>query len=230
MATRSSPRMFAATTSAWYLPVVVNGQMPVTSPMAQSPSPARSRSSTGIPVLAGGDADRLEPDAFDAWATTGGDEEAVTTDRGRRRSRGRSRRRLFVRRAALAPSTSSMPSRRRTSPSASPSGAGSLGSTCSATSTSTTSPPRRRTACAISTPTAPPPSTTSRRGTAVIPVTSRLVHTPSRSREARDGRDDRRGAVREDDVVGGVAVAGPPRPRPVRRAARRRAAGRCRGR
>ena len=72
-----------------------------------------------------------------------------------------------------------MPSRRRTSPSASPSGAGSRGSTRSAPSTSATSPPRRRTAWAISTPTGPPPRISRRRGTAVIAVTSRFVHTPS---------------------------------------------------
>ena len=75
-----------------------------------------------------------------------------------------------------------MPSRRRTSPSASPSGAGSRASTCSAPSTSATSPPRRRTACAISTPTGPPPRTSRRRGTAFMPVASRLVQTPSSSR------------------------------------------------
>ena len=80
-----------------------------------------------------------------------------------------------------------MPSRRRTSPSASPSGAGSRASTCSAPSTSATSPPRRRTACAISTPTGPPPSTSSRRGTAFMPVTSRFVQTPSSSRRPGTG-------------------------------------------
>ena len=48
-------------------------------------------------------------------------------------------------------------------------------------STSTDSPPKRRTTWAISTPTGPPPRITSRRGTAVIDVASRLVHTPSNS-------------------------------------------------
>ena len=75
-----------------------------------------------------------------------------------------------------------MPSRRRTSPSASPSGAGSRASTWLEPSTSATSPPKRRTACAISTPTGPPPMTSRRRGTAFIPVASRLVQIPSSSR------------------------------------------------
>ena len=63
-------------------------------------------------------------------------------------------------------------------------------------------PPRpcRASACAISTPTGPPPSTSSRRGTSFRPVASRLVHTPSSSREARDRRDDRVGAGGDDDV------------------------------
>ncbi len=82
----------------------------------------------------------------------------------------------------MADSTSSMPSPRRTSPSASPSGAGSRPSRWSAMSTITASPPSRRTACAISTPTGPPPRISSRRGTAVIAVASRLVQTPSSSR------------------------------------------------
>ena len=65
---------------------------------------------------------------------------------------------------------------------ASPSAAGSRAMSRGAPSTTMTSPPRRRTACAISTPTGPPPSTSSRRGTAFIPVASRLVQMPCRSR------------------------------------------------
>ena len=100
-----------------------------------------------------------------------------------------------------------MPSRRRTSPSASPSGAGSRASTCSEPSTSTTSPPRRRTACAISVPTGPPPRTSIRRGTAFIPVASRLVQIPSSSRSPGIGGMNGVGAVGEHDVLGGVARA-----------------------
>src|SRR5436309_217945 len=47
--------MFAATTSPSYSPTWVSGQMPVTSPIAQSRSPARRYSSTRIP------GDRLRP-------------------------------------------------------------------------------------------------------------------------------------------------------------------------
>jgi hypothetical protein len=80
-----------------------------------------------------------------------------------------------------------MPSRRRTSPSASPSGAGSRLSTRSDISSRTTSAPKRRNAWASSTPTAPPPSTSRRRGTDVIAVASRLVQTPSSSRRPGTG-------------------------------------------
>ena len=42
---------------------------------------------------------------------------------------------------------------------------------------------------------------------AFMPVTSRLVQMPSSSRRPGNGRHDRVGAVRQDDVVGGVAHA-----------------------
>ena len=45
--------MLAATTSPWYLPTWVSGQMPLTSPIAQSPSPPRSWASTGTPWASG---------------------------------------------------------------------------------------------------------------------------------------------------------------------------------
>ena len=43
------PAASAAATRAWYLPACVNIAMPVTSPAAQTPSPARMCSSTSIP-------------------------------------------------------------------------------------------------------------------------------------------------------------------------------------
>ena len=157
--------------------------MPVTSPIAHSRSPARSCASTGTPCGSGVDADGLQADAVDPRPPAGGDQQpvaaqlaavveledvvvAVAPGGGRVGAERRAR----------------CPSRRSTSPSASPSGAGSRASRCAAPSTSTTSPPRRRTACAISTPTGPPPSTSSRRGTAFMPVASRLVQMPSSSR------------------------------------------------
>ena len=69
--------MFAATTSPWYLPTCVSGQMPVTSPIAHRRSPARRCASTGIAVAVGFDADGLEADPVDARAPAGGDEQAV---------------------------------------------------------------------------------------------------------------------------------------------------------
>jgi len=88
---------------------------------------------------------------------------------------------------ACTPSTISMPSRRSTSPSASPSGAGSRASTWSAPSTSVTEPPRRRTTCASSSPAAPAPSTSSRSGTAFMPVAPFVPQTPSSSRKPGTG-------------------------------------------
>ena len=41
--------MFAAAMRPWYLPTYVSGQMPATSPIAQTFSPARIRASTAIP-------------------------------------------------------------------------------------------------------------------------------------------------------------------------------------
>ena len=69
--------MFAATTSPWYLPTWVSGQMPVTSPIAHRRSPARRCASTGIPWRVGLDADGLQADPVDARAPAGGDEQAV---------------------------------------------------------------------------------------------------------------------------------------------------------
>ena len=157
--------------------------MPVTSPIAQRRSAARRCASTGTPWASGVDADRLQADPVDTRAPAGGDEQpvaaqlaavveredvvlAVSPRRGRVHAeheldalaaqdlaeRLAQRRRLAWRARARRPSTSA------------------------------TSPPRRRTACAISTPTGPPPRMSRRRGTAFMPVASRLVQTPSSSR------------------------------------------------
>src|SRR6478736_6428045 len=69
--------MFAVITSLWYLPTWVSGQRPVTSPIAHSRSPARICASTGDPLRVGLDADGLEPDAVDARAAAGGNEQLV---------------------------------------------------------------------------------------------------------------------------------------------------------
>src|SRR3954463_12403384 len=45
--------MFAAAMRPWYLPTYVSGQMPVTSPIAHTPSAARIRPSTGMPPRPG---------------------------------------------------------------------------------------------------------------------------------------------------------------------------------
>ena len=70
--------MFAATTSPSYSPTWVSGQMPVTSPIAQSRSPARSAivhpDATGV----GLDPDGLQADPADPGAPAGGHQQPVT--------------------------------------------------------------------------------------------------------------------------------------------------------
>ena len=69
--------MLAATTSPWYLPTWVSGQMPVTSPIAHTRSAARSVRVDRDAVPVGLDADRLQADALDTRAPPGGDQQAV---------------------------------------------------------------------------------------------------------------------------------------------------------
>ena len=149
-----------------------------------APRAARSCASTGMPWRVGLDADRLEADALDARAPAGGHEQAVAAQLATvveledvvlavAPGRGRARRRA----------TSSMPSRRRTSPSASPSGAGSRGE--HVVGALDAAPPRR--------PAGAPPAPARRRparrraraagaGSPSCAVASRLVQTPSSSR------------------------------------------------
>ena len=218
--------------SPWYLPVVVNGQMPVTSPIAQRPSPARSCASTGMPVRVGVDADGLEPDAVDPRPATGRDEQAVAPQLGAVvERRGRSRRRRVAPRVALhaehqldAVATEDLAERlaqRR----------GLVGE--HALGARRRAPPRRRGGAR------PGPSRRRpdrRRGSAggggprSSPVTSRFVHTPSSSRRPGTGGTIGVRAGGHDDVPRRCAARRRPRPRRARRAGRRRAAGRCRGR
>ncbi len=179
--------MLEATTSPWYSPTCVSCQIPVTSPIAHSRSPARIRESTGIPRFPA-----LTPTVSSPIPSTRGRRPVATSRRSPRSSRPSSSRRTKSspsRDAAVAwtPRTSSMPSRRSASPSAVPSGAGSRARRCSAASTIATSPPRRRTTCASSTPAGPPPSTSRRLGTAFIPVASLVPQTPSSSRKPGSG-------------------------------------------
>ena len=130
---------------------------------------------------------RLDADCLRPIASTRGRRPVATSSRSPVSLRPSSSSSVYPapsRRAAVActPSAISMPSRRRTSPSASPSGRGSRGSTCLAPSTSVASPPSRRTACAISTPPARPrarvvdggrPSCRSLRGCVQMPSRSR---------------------------------------------------------
>ena len=221
--------MLAATTSPWYLPTWVSGQMPVTSPIAHRRSPARRCASTGMPCGVGLDADGLQADALDARAPAGGDEQAVAAQlaavveledvlvavaprAGRVRAEDEldavaaqdlaerlAQRRGLAREHVLG-ALDERPPRRR-------SGARPAPSRC---------------------PTGPPPRTSSRRGTAFMPVDLAVRPDAVELAQARDRRDDRVGAVGEDDVLGGVAHAVDLDHARCRRAGRCRAAGRCR--
>ena len=65
---RRRPAMSAAATRAWYLPTCVNSATPVTSPIAQTFSAARSRSSTSTPLPRDLDAELLETEPVDVSA------------------------------------------------------------------------------------------------------------------------------------------------------------------
>ena len=140
--------------------------------------------------------------------------------RGRRRARGRSRRRRVARRVACAPSTSSMPSRRRTSPSASPSGAGSRGSTCSAAfderHLAAEAAHGLRELDADRTAAEHEQAPRDRLHAGRLAVRPHAVELA----QARDRRHERVGAVGDDDVLGGVARRRRPRPRRGPRAGR----------
>ena len=200
--------MFAATTSPWYLPTWVSGQMPVTSPIAHSRSPARRCASTGMPAGVGLDADRLQADPLDPRPPAGGDQQAVAAQLaavvelqhvvlavaprgGRLRHRARARR----------------PSRRSTSPSASPSGAGSRGSTWSAAldQRDLAAEPAHRLRHLDADRPAAEHEQPARDGLHAGHLAVRPE--PVELAQSRDRRHDRVGAGRHDDVLGGVALA-----------------------
>ena len=220
--------MFAATTSPSYSPTCVSGQIPFTSPIAHSRSPARRYSSTRIPRGSGS-----IPTVSSPIPSTRGLRPVATSRRSPRSSLAPSNRSTYSspsRTAPVAciPSLSSIPSRRSASLSASPRGAGSRGSTRSAPSTITASPPNRRTTCASSTPAEPPPRTSSRRGTAFMLVASRVPQMPSSSRSPGIGErsDPRPSPPRHAPQCAACLRPPPALPRP---AGRSRAAGRCHG-
>ena len=71
----------AAATRAWYLPTCVNCAMPVTSPIAQTSSAARRRSSTVDAARRDVHAEVLEAEPVDVRAAAGRDEQRVGVDR-----------------------------------------------------------------------------------------------------------------------------------------------------
>ena len=221
--------MFAATTSPWYLPTWVSGQMPVTSPIAHRRSPARRCASTGIPCGSASMPTVSRPMPSTPRAPAGGDEQAVAAQLAAvARARGRSRRPRAARPVACTPRTSSMPSRRRTSPSASPSGAGSRASTCARAlderdlAAEAAHDLRQLDADRPAAEDEQPARDGLHAGRlAVAPDAVELA-------QARDRRDDRVGAGRHARRGRRCGGRRRPRPRPGRRAGRCRAAGRCR--
>ena len=194
--------------SPWYLPTCVSGQSPVTSPIAHSRSPARSARRPGSRAHRArcrrSPARSRRRAGAGRWRRAGGRRAA----RARRRARGRSRRRRAARAVArdaqgeldavAAQHLAERLAQRR-----------GLARRARARprSTRTTSPPSRRTAWAISTPTGPPPRISRRRGTAFIAGHLAVRPDPVELAQPRHRRDDRIGAVREHDVVGGVRRA-----------------------
>ena len=136
--------MLAATTSPSYLPTWVSGQAPLTSPIAQRRS-RRPQVVVDLAPRAGRPRCRPSPGRCPRPAGAGRWRRGCgrRAARGRRRSPARSPRRRAARAATLTPSTSSIPSPRSSSPSASPSGAGSRASTCGAPSITVALPPSR---------------------------------------------------------------------------------------
>ena len=76
------PAMSYAATRAWYLPTWVKSAMPVTSPIAQTFSAARIRSSTSMPLRPIVEPERLEPACV--RPASGGDEQPLERRPGRR--------------------------------------------------------------------------------------------------------------------------------------------------
>ena len=98
--------MLAATTSPWYLPTWVSGQMPVTSPIAQRLSPARRCASTLMPWSSNSTATVSRPTSATRGAGPSRRGCGRRAARGRRRTSGRSPRRR-ARPVACTPRTSS---------------------------------------------------------------------------------------------------------------------------
>jgi hypothetical protein len=77
-AVRAVPRMLSATTRAWYIARWVNGMTPVTSPIAQIPSPgAAAAVDDDLAVLAELDADGVQAKAGSARGPAGPDDDDV---------------------------------------------------------------------------------------------------------------------------------------------------------
>ena len=158
MASRGSPRMFAATTSPWYLPTWVKRPQPVDvadRPDASARAQVRvDRHSTRV---------RLDADACRGRARRTRGRRPVATSKPVTaqlapvvESRARSRHRRGAS-DGCAEQASSMPSASSDRAERLAERRGSRPSRCSAISVTTTSPPSRRTTCPSSTPTGPPP-------------------------------------------------------------------------
>ena len=195
--------MFEATTRPAYLPTWVSGQMPVTSPIAQTLLAGRhALVDLDVAALARLDADRLEAEAVGArprarWRPAA----CRRAARAARGTRGRTRRRRAARREACWPkqeldavglehSAERLAERRAAR--------GAARAPCPRRA-----PPRR--------PCARAPAPSRRRpgrrrgsgagaGTSLSPVASRFVQTPSSSRRPVDRRDHGIGAGRDHDV------------------------------
>ena len=192
--------MFAAATRAWYFPTCVRSATPVGSPIAQTPSAARSRSSTVTPFFV-----ISTPSCSRPRFSTFGRRPVATSSRSASSVSPLERctRTPFPAastRSARAPRTTRIPSSSKRVHRRSPASESSRESRCSEGSTTVAAEPRRWKYCVSSTPTGPPPSTTRLSGGPSAHTASRLVQY-SISSMPSIGRDRGRGAGRDDEVL-----------------------------
>ena len=219
--------MFAATTSPWYLPTWVSGQMPVTSPIAHRRSPARRCASTGMPWPSASTPTVSRPMPVDARAPAGGDEQAVAAQLAAVvELRGRSRRRRAAPRSRARRGRARC--RRGAGPRRAPRRAARARGGARARRPRR-APPRRRGGARPAPSRRRPARRRARAGGAGRP-SCRSPRGWSRRPRARAGRGPAGRSGRRRSPPRRARRCGArrrPRPRPARRAGRCRAAGRC---
>ena len=164
--------MSAAATRAWYLPTCVKSATPLTSPIAQTFSAARRRSSTSMPrgPIVEPSCSSPSPSAFGRRPVATSSRAASTVEPSESVSRTPGS--AF---STATPVRTSMPSSRNTSPISSAASACTRPSSRGPCSIIVTFEPIRAKNCASSAPTGPPPITARLSGTSCVRVASWFV-------------------------------------------------------